>query len=67
MSSPTVSMLSRGTDVLERECSSVEDHTRDLVVIPERHNRSARGAVTGMVLGAGLWGAILVLVGVIKI
>jgi hypothetical protein len=28
---------------------------------------SARGAITGVLLGAGLWGAILVLVGVIKL
>jgi hypothetical protein len=34
---------------------------------PEYRNRSARGAITGVLLGAGLWGAILVLAGVIKL
>ena len=34
---------------------------------PESRNRAARGAVVGVLLGTGLWGAILVLVGVIKL
>ena len=67
MGSPTVSILSRGTDVLEREGTSPEYHADDLIVVRDTRNRSARGAITGMILGAGLWGAILVMAGVIKL
>lgn len=34
---------------------------------PVSRSRAARGAVVGVLLGTGLWGAILVLVGVIKL
>lgn len=34
---------------------------------PACRNRGARGAITGVLLGAGLWGAILALAGVIKL
>ena len=67
MGSPTVSMLSRSTDVLEREGTSREYHAYDLITVRDTRNRSARGAITGMILGAGLWGAILVMAGVIKL
>jgi hypothetical protein len=68
MVSPIVSMPSMGTNVLERERGSLKNHDADdVIVVPGTHNRSARGAMTGMVLGASLWGAILVLVGVIKL
>ena len=33
---------------------------QDLVETPCRRTRAARGAITGIVVGAGLWGAILV-------
>ena len=38
----------------------------EFVEAPEYPNRAARGAITGLVLGASLWGVILVCFGVIK-
>ena len=39
----------------------------EFVESPGCRSRGARGAITGVVLGAGLWSAILVLAGVIKL
>jgi len=39
----------------------------EFVEPPACRNRGARGALTGIALGTGLWGAILVLTGVIKL
>jgi hypothetical protein len=43
------------------------DERAEFVAAPGRCNRPARGAIAGVLLGTGLWGAILVLVGVIKL
>lgn len=39
----------------------------ELIEEPVCRNRAARGAITGVLLGAGLWSIILVLAGVIKL
>jgi hypothetical protein len=44
----------------------IDDHA-DLVEAPECRNRSGRGALTGVLLGAGLWTVILAATGVIKL
>lgn len=43
------------------------DDRAEFVEPPACRNRGARGAITGVLLGAGLWGAILALTGVIKL
>jgi hypothetical protein len=62
MGSPTASVPRRTT--IEEY---VVDDRAEFVEAPGTRNRAARGAIAGVLLGAGLWGAILVLVGVIKI
>jgi hypothetical protein len=44
-----------------------QDDRAEFVEAPGCRNRGARGAITGILLGAGLWGVILVSVGVIKL
>ena len=44
-----------------------DDGIDEFVDTPEDPRSAMRGAITGIVLGAGLWGIILVLAGVIKI
>jgi len=46
--------------------TSVEDERERFVEAPGCRNRSGRGALTGVVLGAGLWTLILAAAGVIK-
>jgi hypothetical protein len=46
---------------------SLDDDRAEFVEPLGCRNRGARGAVTGVLLGAGLWGAILALAGVIKL
>jgi hypothetical protein len=59
------------TASVPRSSTTIEEYVVDdraeFVEAPGTRNRSARGAITGVLLGAGLWGAILVLTGVIKI
>lgn len=45
----------------------LSDERAGFVEPPGCRNRGARGAITGVLLGAGLWGAILALTGVIKL
>ena len=46
---------------------SLADERAEFVEPLGCRNRAARGAITGVLLGAGLWGAILALAGVIKL
>jgi len=39
----------------------------EILETPVTRSRAARGVITGVLLGAVLWGAILMLVGVIKL
>ena len=66
MQSPTVSMAPRTTGFLERD-DPFRDDRAEFVAAPENRNRASRGAITGVLLGTGLWGVILVLAGAIKI
>jgi hypothetical protein len=59
-------MPSGVTDFLERDVPFNDDRV-ELVDVPENRNRSSRGAITGVLLGTGLWGVILVLAGVVKL
>ena len=52
---------------VEEYGASQHDERAEFVEAPERRNRSARGAITGILLGAGLWSAILFGFGVIKL
>ncbi len=68
-------MFSTGVVIAPRDNAHTEQlddrlfkDDRDEFVEPVRcRTRGARGVFTGIVLGAGLWGAILVLTGVIKL
>jgi len=42
------------------------DERAEFVESPERRNRGARGAITGILLGAALWCGIFALTGIIK-
>lgn len=42
------------------------DNRAEFMAAPRIRNRAARGVVIGVLLGAGLWGGILVLVGLIN-
>lgn len=66
MGTPTLSVLgsAKSCDHGER---SLDEHREDFVEAPASRNRAARGVVTGILVGAGLWGAILVLIGFIKL
>jgi hypothetical protein len=67
MGSPTVSMPSRANGILEHNEQVFVDRLAESSDIPETRTMAARGALTGVLLGAGLWGGILVLAGVIKL
>jgi hypothetical protein len=45
----------------------LNDDRARFVEPPGCRNRGSRGAITGVLLGAGLWGVILALAGVIKL
>jgi hypothetical protein len=53
--------------VEEYSVRAPREDREEFVEAPECRQRSARGAITGIVLGAGLWGAILLGCGVIKL
>jgi hypothetical protein len=57
----------RSAECEERSNPSIDDCRADLVETPCRRNRAARGALAGILLGAALWGGILISVGVIKL
>ena len=60
--------LPRGsTPIGDYGTRALSDDQVELVEAPENGNRAARGLVTGVLVGAGLWAAILVLTGVIKL
>jgi hypothetical protein len=67
MVSPIASVPTRGTCIEEERAFSLDQERIELQETPVPSKRAARGMITGVLLGAGLWGAILVLVGVIKL
>jgi len=46
---------------------SLRDDRAEFIEAPAGRSRAARGALIGILLGMGFWGAILVLLGVIKL
>lgn len=46
---------------------SLNDDRAEFVELPACRNRGSRGLITGVLLGAGFWGAILALTGAIKL
>lgn len=61
--------VTRGTSTCIKEYRPrllADDHA-EFVEAPESRTRGVRGLVTGVLLGAGLWGAILASFGVIKL
>jgi hypothetical protein len=67
MMSSAISRSSERTSTSEYPARVLGDDCGGLTEAPESTNRAARGAITGILLGASLWAAILALVGVIKI
>ena len=67
MASPIVSNPSRSACSEQHDVSLSPDDRAEFVEAPEHRNRSGRGLLTGVLLGAGLWAAILVATGVVKI
>lgn len=68
MSSLAISERSESTGTKEYAVRVLRDDRAELAEMPESHNNhAARGAITGILLGASLWAVILALVGVIKI
>jgi hypothetical protein len=61
-----VQLLRKRTYVKDASRSPGDDRA-ELVEAPRSRNRAARGLIAGVLLGAGLWAVILVLLGVIKI
>lgn len=55
------------TSLVEFVAPACQDDRAEFVEFPEKRNRSSRGAITGVIIGAGLWAGILTLAGVIKI
>ena len=67
MNSSAISQSSERTSTREYPARLLSNDCAELAEAPQGTNRAARGAVTGILLGASLWAVILALVGVIKI
>lgn len=67
MDTPTLSVLRSSAELCNNKEFSLDDQRAEFVEAPDSRKRGARGALTGILLGAGLWGVILVLAGVIKL
>jgi hypothetical protein len=67
MDSPAISAPSQFSGTEEYIARPFENDHAEVIEEPRTGNRAARGAITGILLGASLWAAILVLAGVIKI
>jgi hypothetical protein len=67
MSSSILSMPGSSTRTQQPELSSHNWDREEFVETPERRNRSGRGVLAGLLLGAGMWAAILAFTGVIKL
>jgi len=60
-------VLRTHTSSEEYDLRSLGEDRLEFVEPLGNRNHAARGTITGVLLGAGLWAAILVLVGVIKL
>jgi hypothetical protein len=56
-----------GSTWIEHEEPLVPNDHAEFVQAPECRRRSGRGAITGVLIGAGLWAMILTATGVIKL
>ena len=62
MTTSTLPVLRNSAESCKHEESSFSEDRAEFVESPARRNRAARGAITGVLLGTGLWAAILALV-----
>ena len=67
MGTPTVALLRKTTWIKASDFRLLEGAPAGFVEELKGGSRAARGAVTGVLLGAGLWGAILVMTGVVRL
>jgi hypothetical protein len=67
MDSPSITASSQFSCTEEYAARPLGNDHAEVTEEPGTDNRAARGAITGILLGASLWAAILVFVGVIKL
>jgi hypothetical protein len=67
MNSPAIPAPSQFAGTEEYAARPLGNDYAELAESPRSPNRAARGAITGILLGATLWAAILALFGVIKL
>jgi hypothetical protein len=67
MQSPAIAQPPKFTGTKEYPARSLSNDRAELAEAPRGPSHAARGAVVGILLGASLWAAILVFVGVIKL
>jgi hypothetical protein len=67
MNSSAISQTNERTGTQEYTVRVLGNDCAELTEAPQGTNRAARGAVTGILLGASLWAVILALFGVIKL
>ena len=67
MTSPIATLPGENTWNAQQGAFFPGDDREEFVESPERRNHSGRGALTGVILGAGIWAAILTATGVIKL
>jgi hypothetical protein len=67
MTSPIVTLPGESTWSDQQGAFFPGDEREQFVESPEHRRHSGRGALTGVLLGAGLWAVILTATGVIKL
>ena len=67
MASNVLSVPSGSTRVEEDELPLFIDDREQFVEAPGSRNRGGRGVLAGVLLGAGMWAAILSLTGIVKL
>ena len=53
--------------MFSRHCAKAQPRRDEVVEVPERRNRSEKGLLIGVLMGAGVWAAILAVTNVIKL
>lgn len=67
MATPALSVPTSSTQAREFEIGSLDEDLDAFVEAPACRKRSGRGALTGVLLGAGMWAVILTATGIIKL
>ena len=67
MASNLLPVSSGSTHIRESELPLPIEDREQFVEVPGRRNRSGRGVLMGVLLGAGMWAAILHLTGIVKL